>query len=471
MAMSRETIRGAKVGQLLTDEFNDFFERIQLKTKQQERIESAVTALSEYLIKHYELDPADVFVQGSFSTDTVVRPAPSLEDEAEYDVDIVIFCADTDATPDDALNDLETTLAENGNYKDKIEKDDPKIPCIRLRYADEGDARFHVDLVPAKRNSDNTIEVPRRGDDWETSDPIKYTTWVLDRGERYRKTLMMLKRWRDESKAPIKSIVLQVMISECLSDSDDDSINVAETLANTVTFLEASDTPPQLLNPAYADEDLTARWKVEDLAKFKEILSEAADVAADAIAEDSHDDAAALWQKVFGEEFIFTTDTQVSIGQSEAALGDTSHAQPLRLPFRPLAGVGVAIDAYFYTPWIRNVYRRNRGYVPTEIMQRRSRIQSGRHIVKSGGNLDYYARVGGLKGKQYEIHWQVVNTGQEATRKDGLRGTFFSSKDTNNLHYNYEQTSYEGTHWIECFVILDNTCVARSGRFYINIEH
>lgn len=455
---------------LLNDEFEDFFQKIQLGNSQRERIESAIDALSNYLIKQYELISDDVFVQGSFTTETAVKPSPSLGEEGEYDVDIVIFSAAEDDSPNDALEGLEDTIEENGNYKDKIEKDDPKIPCVRLRYADEDKAKFHVDIVPAKRNDDGTIEVPRRDDGWETSNPVEYIDWVADQGDRYRRTLMMLKRWRDENKAPIKSIVLQVITAECLSDSADDSVNLAETLQGISDYLDGLETAPELHNPAYYDEILTARWKDEDFLEFKKLIDEGADIASSALEEDEHDEAASLWQKILGEDFIFQTDKEVSLGHAEAMLGDTSHAKPLIFPFRPMQGVSVVIKGYFAKPWTKSVFKRGRGYVQIEIFRRRYEIKSGQ-TVPSKGSLDYFANVYGLKNKQYEIHWQVVNTGDEAARDDGLRGTFFSSKSTDRPKYNYEETRYEGTHWIECFVVMDGVCIARSGRFYLTIKH
>lgn len=456
------------MSQLLTDEFDDFFQKIQLRDKQADRIQSAVDALSEYLIKYYELSPEDYFIQGSFSTNTVVRPAPSKD--GEYDVDLVIFSPESGATPDDAINDLEAALEANGNYKEKIEKDDPKIPCVRLRYADEDKARFHVDIVPAKPNNDGTIDVPRRGDGWETSNPAAYTSWVLSQGDRYQRTLMMLKRWRDENEAPIKSIVLQVLVANSLSEATDDAINLAETFRNIANFFDAHQSAPELNNPVLAGEVITSRWDDSDFLKFKELIDEAADVAENALDDNEHDEAAGLWQKLLGEDFIFQTDKQVSVGNALAKLGDTSHTKPLVFPYLPPQGVKVEIEAYFRTEHKRQVFKRKVGFVPVIIARYKRKIVSGSR-VKSGGHLDYYAHVHGLRGKQYQIHWQVVNTGDEATRKDGLRGTFFTPKDTNNLKYNYEQTSYEGTHWIECFVIMDNVCVARSGRFYIDIYH
>ena len=68
----------------------------------------------------------------------------------------------------------------------------------------------------------------------------------------------------------------------------------------------------------------------------------------------------------------------------------------------------------------------------------------------------------------YEIHWQVVNTGDEAERANGLRGCF----DDDSLQagpVRWEHTAYTGTHWVEAFIVRNQICVARSGPCYVNI--
>ena len=65
----------------------------------------------------------------------------------------------------------------------------------------------------------------------------------------------------------------------------------------------------------------------------------------------------------------------------------------------------------------------------------------------------------------YEVHWQVVNTGDEARRCNQLRGTIFAGDDVR-----HERTEYTGFHWIECFIVKDGVLVARSGEFVVNIE-
>ena len=70
----------------------------------------------------------------------------------------------------------------------------------------------------------------------------------------------------------------------------------------------------------------------------------------------------------------------------------------------------------------------------------------------------------------FQVHWQVVNTGQEAKNANQLRGKIVLSKTAGigGLKQK-EYTSYTGIHWTECFIVKNNVCVARSGEFIVRI--
>lgn len=69
--------------------------------------------------------------------------------------------------------------------------------------------------------------------------------------------------------------------------------------------------------------------------------------------------------------------------------------------------------------------------------------------------------------KPYKVYWQVVNTGDEAYRAGQLRGDFYDSNKSAKSRT--ESTKYTGMHWVECFVVKNGACVARSGEFVVNI--
>ena len=77
--------------------------------------------------------------QGSLSLDTLIKP---VRDDDEYDADIqIVMNPNADWEAKDYLQALNDTLAQNGNYADKISL---RTRCVTLNFA--GD--FHLDVVP-----------------------------------------------------------------------------------------------------------------------------------------------------------------------------------------------------------------------------------------------------------------------------------------------------------------------------------
>jgi hypothetical protein len=73
----------------------------------------------------------------------------------------------------------------------------------------------------------------------------------------------------------------------------------------------------------------------------------------------------------------------------------------------------------------------------------------------------------------YTVYWQVVNTGAEAEAQGakGLRGQIFASKTAGiGGRIQKESTLYSGMHWIQCFVVKGDRCVALSREFVVNIQ-
>jgi hypothetical protein len=293
----------------LPDAFDEFFEEISLGATPRHRIESAATGLINYLTQKYGLGPGEVFLQGSVPNDTAVEPADS---DGEYDADLVAVCAASGASPDDALDDLETVLAQDGTYRDLLRKEGSrKGPCVRLRYADDDVGGFHVDIVPARASSSAdpqaSLEVPRRNEGWHDSTPSEYTQWCRDQGPRFARTVMMLKRWRDvhqTARSSVSSIVLQVLAAQAVGSQRSDAEALVTTFEGMQSILGASpESPPTVRNPVLTAENLAARWKVAAYRDFRKELGEAVILSRQAL--DSPDEAEShrLWNKLLGDDF------------------------------------------------------------------------------------------------------------------------------------------------------------------------
>ncbi len=289
----------------LPDEFETFHGKIVLSTAQMERVESAVGNLTKFLVERLKLVSKDVFMQGSVPNGTAIKPDPQKKD-GEYDVDLVVVCAAPDASPEEAINALEGVLAEHGTYAGMIERN-PGRPCVRLRYADEETGGFHVDLTPARPAAgDAPLEIPRPGAGWRETAPQQYTEWCKRHGIEFARTVQMLKRWRDHSQTvleAIKSILLQVLISENLAESSSDAERVAGTLRTIAETLAPHTQPPEIRNPVLEQENLADRWTVAEFGDFKQAISEAADLAERALGEGDLNRSRELWRQIFGTDF------------------------------------------------------------------------------------------------------------------------------------------------------------------------
>lgn len=63
----------------------------------------------------------------------------------------------------------------------------------------------------------------------------------------------------------------------------------------------------------------------------------------------------------------------------------------------------------------------------------------------------------------YDVYWKVKNVGPEAQRRNMLRGQILKKGETIKEH-----SDFYGNHYIECYIVKNNVCVAR-GRIKVPI--
>lgn len=91
---------------------------------------------------------------------------------------------------------------------------------------------------------------------------------------------------------------------------------------------------------------------------------------------------------------------------------------------------------------------------------------NGKPLAK---HVDLRFKVNTNAERPYTVHWQIVNTGDEAKRARCLRGDFYAGLSEEEGRVREEKTLYSGMHWVECFIVKNGVCVARSGEFVVNI--
>lgn len=436
------------------NQFREFIEVIALSGSPEKRIESAISGVRSVAVAGLdELNDDEIIIQGSYANGTAIEPGEG----GAYDVDIVLpaFERSTGATA--ALNMVEQVFKDNGNYADKVE---PKTPCIRLNYADDDIGQFHVDLVPARpadEGSDAPLEIPRRDAGWHETAPAEFTMWCEEQGEAFARTVMVLKRWRDENqgvRAAIKSIVLQVLVRAHLTEHHDDASRLATTLQNISHDLAWRSAPPTLPNPVLESENLAARWTDAAFEDFKTKISAAATQAESALSAAALEDACDRWRDLLGPDFPAAPASEYGI-----QLSDTSHE-----------------SVFSAMGWSRSTFPMELEVLAHVVRSRKKGVRPRPYKgqVLRAGTAHLRFRLNSEPPAGSEVKWQVVNTGGHARDDNGLRGDFNDAQTrcgspSNDPLENWEGTRYTGKHRIRAVAVRGPTVVAESRWIEITI--
>ncbi|MDT8320784.1 MAG: nucleotidyltransferase, partial [Xanthomonadales bacterium] len=83
---------------------------------------------------------------------------------------------------------------------------------------------------------------------------------------------------------------------------------------------------------------------------------------------------------------------------------------------------------------------------------------SSRTPLKSNKKLEFH--ISEISAEEpYDIYWKVLNRGDEAQRRDCIRGQIV--RDAGHLQKS-ESTNFRGDHVVECYCVKDSIVVAKS---------
>lgn len=77
--------------------------------------------------------------------------------------------------------------------------------------------------------------------------------------------------------------------------------------------------------------------------------------------------------------------------------------------------------------------------------------------LRKNKKLDFFIDSTDCKSP-YEIYWKVRNVGRVAEERNCIRGQIYK---TNKMHQ-YEHTDFQGEHFVECYLVKNNICVAKA---------
>ena len=461
-----------------------------------------------------DLEP-DVYVQGSFKLGIPIRP---VNEDEHYDVDLVCeLKAATKAMSQQRLKDWlghEMKLYAKAHGMRQVGE---SRRCWTLDYADG--AQFHLDALPAIPDaegqrrvlasrgltntwSDTAIAItdnehPRYrevSDAWPHSNPRGYTEWVRSRMrtvvEARRNAMALEARASVEDipsyrvKTPLQQGIQVLKRHRDLMFADDPTDKPISVILTTLSALAYQSEPtvaqalqgilarmdsfiqydaqgfPVILNPTDPAENFADRWRQypkrreafftwlqRARADLKELTSQWEPKVLMEAAERFSGRRTAVLASVPATQ---GKRTLLSLVPRAAALLSAPHRQAPTWPAVRMGHVRIG-----KATWQSNGFSRP------------MRFYSDSQPLRKNLDLKFEAHTD--VPAPYDVYWQVVNSGLEATQARSLRGGF--NKGTvgvGSLVYR-DATAYTGTHTLECFIVKNGLLVARSGVFVVNI--
>lgn len=428
-------------------QFEKFYENIKLTPAQKEDAKTKYNGVCSKLHDYYY--PSTTYsgntklLIGSYGKHTSIRPA--------RDIDVIfIMPPEKFAQYDDNTSNKQSQLLQD--IKRILESKYPNTPIsafgkiVKLEFAD---TQHDVELVPGWENSDGTFTIPdsENGGRWHRQDYRQEIAAIVDSDAATGKTKFLIrsiKKWSDGCSARIRTFEIEQVVLSFFSSSGVNNISSAQLFVNFFQFF-LSTTSDQGLRSHIT----TALNRAQKALEFE--------------TNSKFEEAADEWKKIFGDDFPKT----VKIATQEVSMTEDELAKLNRLTseypsddeehLTHTHGVPFEIDPA-YTVSLDADIEQN-GFRKGTLM---SFIQSRFPLLKSKKLL---FRVNHDVPGPYQIKWKIRNFGEEAKKANALRGQIH---DDEGLGTRKESTLYHGEHYVECYIIKNNKCVA-FGRILVPI--
>lgn len=448
----------------LSTEFEKFYkEKVVLGRKDQNKlrkrkntnIKRLKSGLKEYNKENKTLYTiVDNIVQGSMAMHTVVQ-----NDNKDYDIDVAIIF-----DKDNLGNDIGAIKAKNivcDALKRKCNQlqNDPEVlkNCVRVSYI-EG---YHIDFAVYRRYKkyswdDKYIYEHAGPQYWDERNPKAINEWFSEekknKGEILRKVIRLSKmfcksrdNWGEMPAGLIQTVVCDEKIDTSYERLDEAFYYtmkaVYERLQRSTEVYNLTDYSKSL-NTIQTHYEKMDRWKKHlgtELNKLDEVIMDNAS---------TESDVKSAWYGFFNHEFWNEQQTiseSNSFSKSLYSYNNTEqfieeHVVDCNEQY--YVDVSCMVKADCIHDWMS-----------MEVFL--ERYPMFRKVIPRGLSIEFEVIATNVP-EPYQIWWKVRNVGEEAERRNCVRGQI----EKNVGKKKCEHSDFQGSHYVECYIIRNNVCVA-----------
>jgi hypothetical protein len=298
---------------------------------------------------------------------------------------------------------------------------------------------YKVEVCPAYPQEDGSYKYPdsKNGGSWKKTNPKPEINDINDFDKTTNQNLKnlskMTRAWKNKCGVKIGGLLIDTLCYEFLQKNE----NHWETnysgydllVRDYFEFLKDYDKDRKEWN-APGSKQVVYKKGSNFISKAKKAHGN----ILEAIEKKENDSVYSIWKRVFGYPFPYPRAIK------EASINYTIQEQ--------------------YIEEMYPVDITNSLSINCEVVQKGYRIGLLREMLdklKVNKKLYFFIQHTDVE-KPYEVKWKIKNEGQIAKNKNMLRGQII---DDNGSEKRKEDTNFEGAHYVECFIIKNNVCVAR----------
>lgn len=407
--------------------FQTFLSNIEPSKTTKEMISSIQQNVRNYLANHdkYKNVYIDSFLSGSYAKHTNIRPKKG---DGKRDVDIIVITKHSLLSqPQKVLDELYDVLSGSSHYQN-IEKHSHSIG-IEM-------SNLEIDVVPVVKDGNGKMFIgDNKTNTWSVTNPTGHLTWCSDTNRmangKFIPCVKLFKWWRRNNFGGghdyPKGIALEKIVADNLPTS---TLNTEEYFTETMRSIINNYLPsliagtiPHIYDPCIPDNDLLNQYSYNKLLDFFLKMMEH-------LKHIDVDNSCDNWIFVFGDDFPSSDNNNMDIrGEGEEFIDEIV---PINKKYNLKIDCKVSQNGFRQFLLSKNIFP-----------------------LKHYLDLDFFIESTNTP-TPYNIYWKVRNVGEEAVKRNDIRGQIIKSDKTSH----HESTRFRGPHYVECYIIKDGTCVA-----------
>lgn len=419
----------------IEQQFEEFYANIKLTSAQRQDAIDKHTGVCNKLHDNFypniTYNGSTKLLVGSYGKHTNIRPA--------RDVDVIFIMPSekfaqynegTSNRQSQLLQDIKSILKEK--YPNTPISSNEKI--VKLEFSE---TKHDVELIPAWEDENGIFTIPNSTNvgSWETQDYRKEISDILESDNKTGKTKFLIrciKKWSDNCTANVRTYEIEKTILNFFLIKDTSGYSSSKLIKEFFEYFHQ-----QTYDEGLKSHISTALNRAKKAYEFEQ--------------DDKLDDATEEWKKIFGNDFpkniksisLYNTDINLTLLQDKYPSQEEDYIENYHeIDLNP--SYFIEIDTH--VPEVKGF----RAGLLSNLMKS-SLFKLVKHM-----SLNFKVTNCNVP-ENYDVKWKIRNFGDEAMKANKLRGEIIPDE---GFKQRKEDTQYIGQHYVECYIIKDNKCVA-----------